>query len=119
MLEAALPQDRAAQRRRLGSLKELTVQPATKKRYAAAVQNFFTYLKTLTWCYPNRSLNWTGWWLTMWTTCGAQELVEPRRATLWQGFRISNRIYATIYQGRGDFSRLGQSMRFRRDATYP
>jgi len=45
VLEAALPQDRAAQRRRLGSLKELTVQPATKKRYAAAVQNFFTYLK--------------------------------------------------------------------------
>ena len=45
LLEAALPQDRAAQRRRLGSLKELTVQPATKKRYTAATQNFMAYLR--------------------------------------------------------------------------
>ena len=44
VLEAALPQDRAAQRRRLGSLKELTVQPATKKRYSMATQGFFSYL---------------------------------------------------------------------------
>jgi hypothetical protein len=44
VLEAGQPQDRAAQRRRLGSLKELTVQPATRRRYTLATQAFFTYL---------------------------------------------------------------------------
>ena len=44
VLESALPQDRATQRRRLGSLRELTVQPATKRRYTLATQAFFTYL---------------------------------------------------------------------------
>lgn len=45
VLESALPHDRAAQRRKLGSLRELTVQPATRKRYQLATGNFFTYLR--------------------------------------------------------------------------
>ena len=40
VLEAALPQDRAAQRRRLGSLRELTVQPATKKTIFSRCRGF-------------------------------------------------------------------------------
>ena len=54
VLEAALPQDRAAQRRRLGSLRELTVQPATKKRYSAAVEGFFSYLRKAQTSLPHR-----------------------------------------------------------------
>eukprot|EP00438_Fugacium_kawagutii_P035720 Skav230250 [mRNA] locus=scaffold1520:20627:24494:+ [translate_table: standard] len=46
VLEALLPEDRAAQRQRLGTLRELTVQPATKRRYNNATQAFFDYLKT-------------------------------------------------------------------------
>ena len=46
ILEAIQPQDRAAQRRRFGSLKELTVQPATKRRYTAATEGFFAYLRS-------------------------------------------------------------------------
>ena len=45
VIEASLPQDRAAQRRKLGTLRELTVQPATKRRYAAATDSFFSYLR--------------------------------------------------------------------------
>eukprot|EP00438_Fugacium_kawagutii_P001652 Skav236323 [mRNA] locus=scaffold97:171922:176667:+ [translate_table: standard] len=45
VLEALQPQDRAAQRRRLGTLRELTVQPATKKRYTPATQAFFAFLR--------------------------------------------------------------------------
>ena len=44
VLEANLPGDRATQRRRLGSLRSLTVQPATKRRYSTATQGFFDYL---------------------------------------------------------------------------
>ena len=54
VLEASLPQDRAAQRRRLGSLRDLTVQPATKRRYSAATQGFFTYLDQASLCLPKR-----------------------------------------------------------------
>lgn len=45
VLEALQPQDRAAQRRRLGTLRELTVQPSTKKRYTKATQAFYTFLQ--------------------------------------------------------------------------
>eukprot|EP00438_Fugacium_kawagutii_P010420 Skav220420 [mRNA] locus=scaffold639:671867:673685:+ [translate_table: standard] len=38
-------EDRAHQRRRLGTLRSLTVQPATKRRYDNAVQGFLTYLR--------------------------------------------------------------------------
>eukprot|EP00438_Fugacium_kawagutii_P027558 Skav207077 [mRNA] locus=scaffold1909:466964:476771:+ [translate_table: standard] len=38
--------DRAAQRRKLGSLRDLTVQPATKRRYNLATEAFFTYLRS-------------------------------------------------------------------------
>eukprot|EP00438_Fugacium_kawagutii_P008614 Skav234210 [mRNA] locus=scaffold2795:127037:128092:- [translate_table: standard] len=46
VLEALQPQDRAAQRRRLGTLRELTVQPATKRRYTLATQAFFDFLRS-------------------------------------------------------------------------
>lgn len=45
LLEAPTVQERAKQRQKLGSLKDLTVQPATRKRYAAALTRFFTFLK--------------------------------------------------------------------------
>lgn len=46
VLEPVLPQDRAAQRSKLGTLRDLAVQPATKKRYQLATQAFFTYFRT-------------------------------------------------------------------------
>eukprot|EP00438_Fugacium_kawagutii_P003220 Skav200448 [mRNA] locus=scaffold1922:170440:170772:- [translate_table: standard] len=45
VLEAHTSQERAVQRRRLGTLKELTVQPATKRRYTLAVDGFMNYLR--------------------------------------------------------------------------
>ena len=54
LVEAALPQDRAAQRRKLGSLRELTVQPATKRRYAAATEGFFRYLRSANLTLPTQ-----------------------------------------------------------------
>lgn len=44
LLEGNTSQERAAQRQRLGTLKELTVQPATRRRYTLAVQGFMDYL---------------------------------------------------------------------------
>lgn len=46
LLESSLPQDRAAQRQRLGKPRDLTAQPATKKRYTLATQAFFGYLRS-------------------------------------------------------------------------
>ena len=45
ILEASEPQDRAAQRRRLGTLRQLTVQLATRKRYDKAIDGFLIFLK--------------------------------------------------------------------------
>ena len=45
LVEAAQPSERAKQRRALGSLRDLTVQPATKKRYNKALEAFFVFLK--------------------------------------------------------------------------
>ena len=46
VLEAQRPQDRASQRRRLGTLRELTVQPATRRRYTLATDAFLKFLKS-------------------------------------------------------------------------
>ena len=46
LLEAGSAQDRAAQRRKLGTLRELTVQPATKRRYTIATDKFFAFLRS-------------------------------------------------------------------------
>ena len=46
VLEAATPQARAKQRRTLGTLKALTVQPSTRQRYNKAIDHFLSFLKT-------------------------------------------------------------------------
>eukprot|EP00438_Fugacium_kawagutii_P001490 Skav202536 [mRNA] locus=scaffold2011:198967:205206:- [translate_table: standard] len=45
LLEATEPEERAKQRQRLGTLRSLTVQPATRRRYDLALQGFLTYLR--------------------------------------------------------------------------
>ena len=45
ILEASQPEERAKQRRKLGTLRELTVQPATRRRYDKALDAFFVFLK--------------------------------------------------------------------------
>ena len=45
VLDGGLASDRAKQRRALGTLRELTVQPATKRRYNKALDAFFVFLK--------------------------------------------------------------------------
>ena len=44
-LEAPTPKARASARQKLGTLKQLTVQPVTRKRYDESLQTFFKYLK--------------------------------------------------------------------------
>ena len=44
-LEGRSKEERVVQRRQLGSLQSLTVQPATKKRYNAAIDKFLQFLK--------------------------------------------------------------------------
>ena len=46
LLEAATPQARAKQRRTLGTLRELTVQPSTRARYNKAIDHFLSFLKS-------------------------------------------------------------------------
>ena len=45
--EAATPEARATMRKKLGTLKQLTVQPSTRARYDQALENFFKYLKSI------------------------------------------------------------------------
>lgn len=45
LLEAQKPEDRATQRRKLGTLRELTVQPSTRKRYDNATHEFLKFLR--------------------------------------------------------------------------
>ena len=44
-VEARTKAERVVQRKKMGTLKSLTVQPKTKKRYEAAVQRFFSFLR--------------------------------------------------------------------------
>ena len=44
-LEGRTKEDRIEQRRQLGRLRDLAVQPATKKRYDLALEKFFTFLR--------------------------------------------------------------------------
>ena len=46
VLEATTPEARAKQRQKLGTLKDLTVQPATRRRYDKATSAFFSFLKS-------------------------------------------------------------------------
>ena len=45
VLEATTPEDRAKQRQKLGTLRELTVQPSTRKRYTKATDAFLQFLR--------------------------------------------------------------------------
>ena len=45
VLEAHDPEERAKQRRKLGTLRELTVQPATRRRYDLATNGFLAFLR--------------------------------------------------------------------------
>ena len=44
-LEGASPKARAIQRQKMGTLRELTVQPSTRRRYDAAVEGFLSFLR--------------------------------------------------------------------------
>ena len=46
--------EKAKQRQRLGSLKDLTVQPATRKRYEKSTSGFFQFLKQEGLAIPTR-----------------------------------------------------------------
>lgn len=45
ILEAERPEERARQRQKLGTLRNLTVQPATRKRYTNATDAFLRFLR--------------------------------------------------------------------------
>ena len=54
ILEVADQSDRAKMRRELGTLKDLAVQPATKRRYDKAAEGLFTFLKKENLVLPTR-----------------------------------------------------------------
>ena len=54
VLEGITPAAKASQRRKLGSLRSLTVQPATRQRYDKAVNGFLSFLKTNQVVLPSR-----------------------------------------------------------------
>ena len=54
-LEAATPEARARARRKLGTLKQLTVQPVTRKCYDQSLQDVFAYLKEQKLVLPHTS----------------------------------------------------------------
>ncbi len=57
ILEGATQSDRAKQRRKLGTLQQLTVQPATRRRYEAAIDDFLRFLQANSLTLPkNRDL---------------------------------------------------------------
>lgn len=45
VVEARTREERKRVRKQMGSLKSLTVQPSTQKRYQSSLQLFFDYLK--------------------------------------------------------------------------
>ena len=46
ILEATTQSERAKQRQRLGTLRDLTVQPATRARYSKAIDDFLSFLSS-------------------------------------------------------------------------
>ena len=78
ILEGGTEQERAKMRKQLGSLKGLTVQPSTRKRYDKAVDGFLQFLKSENLHLPTdrRRLDplvcdylehlWSGWRVTRW-----------------------------------------------------
>ena len=54
ILEGATPLERASQRRKLGTLRELTVQPSTRSRYNKAIDKFLLFLKSNHLSLPSR-----------------------------------------------------------------
>ena len=55
-LEGKTQEDRVKIRKSLGTLRELTVQPVTKARYAQARENFYTYLRDHHLTLPNHGV---------------------------------------------------------------
>ncbi len=54
LLEGATQQQRAANRKTLGPLRKLTVQPSTRNRYDAAIDHFLRFLKENSLSLPSR-----------------------------------------------------------------
>ena len=55
-LEGRSKQERARARQNLGTLRDLTVQPKTRKRYTDAREKFYAYLRTNDLSTPTQAL---------------------------------------------------------------
>lgn len=108
LLEAVLPQDTASQRQKLGTLRDLTVQPATKRRYKLATEAFFTFLKAPDIALPRRkdAMDPFHSFVITLNIFGVQEPVVRKPMTPWQVFRISTQGFETIDLVRGAFCAL-------------
>ena len=60
ILEGKTKEERIDQRQKLGTLKSLTVQPATRKRYDRALQRFFKYLQDENLVLPHQRFQMDG-----------------------------------------------------------
>lgn len=58
VLEARAKEERITSRRRLGSLKQLTVQPSTRARYDRALEKFFAFFKRSTCNFHPQNTCW-------------------------------------------------------------
>ena len=78
ILEAATPEERGKVRRGLGTLRELTVQPSTRKRYDKALQEFlpFSSMRDLT--FRRVGPEWTPLFVTIWKSSGPLEKAARR-----------------------------------------
>lgn len=82
ILEALEPQERAKQRRKLGTLRELTVQPLTRQRYNKAVDQFLAFLK--------KSFYWTLYFVITSNFSGVPARAVDWPVTLLQDSRMCN-----------------------------
>lgn len=103
LLEGVDAKTRAKQRQCLGTLRELTVQPATRRRYDLATQAFFKYLTSAGLSLPTRKTKLDplvcDYLEYLWST--AQAVLKP--VTPWQDSRIVNPASVTIFRDRGVF----------------
>ena len=87
-------QQRKAVRQKLGKLKDLTVQPRTRQRYEASLQQFFSWLEREGLSLPKR---WTIWSVTTLNTYGLMDMANQRRTMPLQHFKTLTQIYVESF----------------------
>lgn len=104
ILEGLRQEDRAIQRQRLGTLREL-IQYNQQLESVIPMQltSFSNFFKWKARHCLMTSVSLILSCVTTWSTCGLLARAEDRHATLWRGYRICNQIFVATFRVRGDF----------------